>query len=174
MPRPLLFKRYEHPVFPLVLFLFVVTILFSCKETKKTSDPEFDKAQAALELMSYERDFSVMSGTKGMKAAFIEYLDSNGVLLRPHQFPISGAGAIDYLIQQNDGDYTFTWDPQQAAVSKSGDLGYTYGVFIMKPVTADTMYYGTYTHIWKKQPDGKWKLVLNTFNEGVDPVISSD
>lgn len=152
--------------------LLLSSFFFSCKEEKKiTTD---DKASRALELMSFERSFSRTSESVGMKNAFIDYLDSNGVLLRPNQFPIVGANAIDYLIQQNDDAYTLTWDPQHAYVSDSGDLGYTYGVYIMKPVSKDTLFYGTYTHIWKRQNDGKWKLVLNTSNEGVQESDSID
>ena len=150
----------------ILVFTFFAFIFFSCKEEKKiTSD---DKASNALELMSYERTFSEMSQSKGMRNSFIEFIDSNGVLLCPNQFPMVGANAIDYLIQQDDAAYSLTWDPQHAYISDSGDLGYTYGVYIMKPVSKDTLFYGTYTHIWKKQDDGKWKLVLSTTNEGVE------
>jgi ketosteroid isomerase-like protein len=53
-------------------------------------------------------------------------------------------------------------------VAESGELGFTYGVYIMRPLLQDTALFGTYTHIWKKQLDGKWKLLLNSVNEGID------
>jgi ketosteroid isomerase-like protein len=31
----------------------------------------------------------------------------------------------------------------------------------------DTIIYGTYISIWKKQSDGNWKFVLDSGNEGV-------
>jgi ketosteroid isomerase-like protein len=37
----------------------------------------------------------------------------------------------------------------------------------MRPVNVDTAIFGTYTHIWKKQIDGKWKLLLNSSNFGI-------
>jgi hypothetical protein len=73
----------------------------------------------------------------------------------------------DYLIQQNDADYMLTWDPQHADIAESGELGITYGIFCMKSKQIDTSFYGTYTNVWKKQSDGKWKLLLNTFNNGL-------
>lgn len=126
-----------------------------------------------LELMSIDRAFSALSEQKGMKAAFIEYLDSNGVLLRPNSLPIIGANAIDHIIQQNDGAYTLTWNPVHAEVSTSGDVGFTYGEYAVQlysdaeKVKADTVVYGTYVSNWKKQTDNKWKLVLHTTNEGL-------
>jgi ketosteroid isomerase-like protein len=144
---------------PVILLL----LLASCTSKKDASDP-FQEKQALLDA---DRAFSKLSGEKGMKAAFIEYIDSNGVLLRPNEMPIIGANAIDYLIQLNDTGFSLTWEPDNGAVSKSGDLGYTFGIYAMKPNAKDTAIYGTYTTIWKKQKDGKWKFVLDSGNEGV-------
>jgi ketosteroid isomerase-like protein len=117
--------------------------------------------------LSTDRSFSELSEKEGIKLAYFEYIDSNGVLLRPNELPIVGSEAIDFLAQQNDQDYTLTWDPQHAEVANAGDLGFTYGVYILKPKDYDTLFYGNYTNIWKKQADGKWKLILNSGNEGL-------
>ena len=148
------------------LLIFLIAISVSCNNKSKCA-PE-DKTIASLALMSADRSFSAMCESKGMRAAFIEFIDSNGVLLRPNQLPIIGANAIDYLIQQNDTAYTLTWDPKRAEVAKSGELGFTYGIYAMRPSTQDTLFYGTYTNIWRKQGDGNWKLMLNTGNDGIE------
>ena len=149
-------------------FLFVIAILIlfaSCKNTgKKGSKAD---AFAKMEMMNADREFSKMSAEKGMKNAFIEYLDSNGVLLRANRLPIAGADAIDFLIQQNDTDYTLTWEPRNGTVAQSGELGYTYGIYALRPSRKDTIIYGTYVSIWKKQKDGSWKYVLDSGNEGI-------
>ena len=103
-----------------------------------------------------------------MKSAFMEYIDSNGVLLRPNQLPIVGANAIDYLSMQLDNEYTLVWEPKGGGIAQSGDLGYTYGVYKMQPKTIDSIMYGTYVSIWKKQNDGSWRFVLNSGNEGLN------
>lgn len=125
-------------------------------------------ADEKIALMKADQAFSEMSVAKGMKAAFIEYIDSNGVLLRSGHLPIVGASAIDYLIQQNDTGYTMNWEPRSAFVSQSADLGYTYGIYAVQPGTMDTVLYGTYVSIWRKQGDGRWKFVLDSGNEGID------
>mgnify|MGYP006346153117 CR=1 FL=1 len=102
-----------------------------------------------------------------MKNAFIEYIDSNGVLLKPGLMPIIGANAIDYLIQLNDTGFTLTWEPNNGGISSSGDLGYTYGIYVLKPNIKDTAIFGTYVSIWKKEKNGKWKFVLDSGNEGI-------
>ncbi|MEO7307903.1 MAG: hypothetical protein ABIR78_01990 [Ferruginibacter sp.] len=151
------------------LFFIIMMLLFaSCKNPNKKGSKA--DAFAKLEMMNTDREFSKMSEEKGMKNAFIEYLDSNGVLLRPNRLPIAGADAIDYLIQQNDTDYILTWEPRNGTVAKSGELGYTYGIYALRPSKKDTVIYGTYVSIWKKDKDGTWKYVLDSGNEGIGGV----
>jgi len=143
--------------------LFVPALCFllpGCSETKKDNTP-----QAKERIIKTDEAFSNMSRKQGMKKAFLEYIDDNGILLRPGHPPIVGADAIDFLSQTNDTSYTLTWKPYAAEVSSSEDLGFTYGVYsLMLP---DTILSGTYVSIWKKQIDGKWKFVLDTGNEGI-------
>jgi ketosteroid isomerase-like protein len=152
-------------------FFVAAIALCSCNNKKPLPSGTVDEK---VMLIQTDEAFSDMSVSKGMKAAFIEYIDSNGVLLKPGRLPIVGAGAIDYLIQQNDTGFTLNWQPQNAFVSKSADLGYTYGVYALHPKTIDTVFYGTYVSIWKKQNDGKWKFVLDSGNEGIDTLTDEN
>ena len=148
-----------------LFFIFPVLIFASCiLPNEKGSQAG---AIAKMEMLQADREFSKMCKEKGMKTAFIEYLDSNGVLLRPNRLPILGADAIDFLIQQNDADYTMTWEPKNGAIARSGELGYTYGVYAIRPINRDTVIYGTYVSIWKKEKNGTWKYVLDSGNEGI-------
>jgi ketosteroid isomerase-like protein len=136
----------------------------ACKP--KAEQPE-DPAAAKVALIEADKQFSSLCVEQGMKAAFIEYLDSNGVLLRPNHFPIVGADAVDFIIQQDESAYQLSWQPRFADVARSGELGYTYGVYTLQQKQTDSVVYGTYVSIWKKQQDGKWKYVLDAGNEGV-------
>lgn len=144
--------------------LVAVVVFFSSCFNKK---PKEDMVDIKMSMMEADRAFSKMSEERGMKAAFMEYIDSNGVLLRPNSQPIIGGEAIFYISQAEDSTYTMTWDPKGGSVSQSGDLGYTYGIYSIKPKNIDTVQYGTYLSVWKRQPDGKWKFALDTGNEGV-------
>ena len=151
-----------------LLLSITAVLMFSSCLFKRDRDKETRAdAFAKIEMMEADRRFSKMSEEKGMKAAFIEYLDSNGVLLRPGRLPIAGADAVDFLIQQNDADYTMTWEPRNGVIAKSGELGYTYGIYALRPSAKDTVIYGTYVSIWKKEKGGTWKYVLDSGNEGI-------
>ena len=149
-----------------MILLFVTLMLLASCIFPKKKEPQGD-AFAKMEMMDADRQFSKMCEEKGMKTAFIEYLDSNGVLLRPNHLPIAGADAVDFLIQQNDADYSMSWEPKNGVIAKSGELGYTYGIYAMRPSTKDTIIYGTYVSIWKKEKSGRWKYVLDSGNEGL-------
>jgi ketosteroid isomerase-like protein len=151
-----------------VLFLplpIVLIFIGGCFFPKKNNAVRNERNK--VELMSADNAFSNLSAEKGLKSAFLEYIDSNGVLLRPNLIPIAGADAVDYIIGLKDEGYTMTWKPNDATVAVSGELGYTYGSYILQPAAKDTVFYGTYVSIWKKQDDGKWKFILQSANEGL-------
>ena len=149
----------------IVFFILVPVFFVSCfrGNIKENNDSTNDKS----EMIEADRAFSKLSEDKGVKAAFIEYIDSNGVLLRPNSMPFVGADAIDCISRENDTSYSMTWEPMGGSVAKSGDLGYTFGVYLLKFKNKDSVQKGTYVSVWKKQADGKWKFVVDSGNEGL-------
>ncbi len=148
-----------------VCILLLMVIGSSCRFRKPEPPANYEKEK--LVLLDADRAFSRMSEEKGMKTAFLDYIDSNGVLLRPGYLPIAGADAVDFLSQLPENEYTMKWEPVGGDVAKSGEMGFTYGTFKITPKAQDTVVYGTYVTVWKKQADGSWKMVLDSGNEGV-------
>lgn len=71
---------------------------------------------------------------------------------------------------------SITWQLTKVEVARSGDIGYSYGTYELsmndirgKPV-ADR---GKTVAIWKKQPDGNWKCVLDTWNSDLPAAVPS-
>ena len=53
-----------------------------------------------------------------------------------------------------------SWEPLRAEIAASQDLGYTFGRYALRD--GETVKaYGVYVTVWKKQPDGSWKFVLD-------------
>ncbi len=145
-------------------FLFGVlfsVILPACDKKEKKLDVLTDKAK----MIKTDEAFSNLSRQNGIKKAFIEFMDDDGILLRPYHMPVIGADAIDFLSQADDTSYALTWNPAAADIASSGDFGFTYGIYRLR--LNDTLLSGTYVNIWKKHTDGKWKFVLNTGNSGI-------
>jgi ketosteroid isomerase-like protein len=147
-------------------FLFFLTILyFSCGRKNEINT---GKEKAAMK--QADIDFSNLSKAKGMKEAFLKYMDTAAVLLKPGRSPLKGMDAAQLIYNTNDSSFILTWAPQGAEISSSGDLGYTYGIWTIcqKKWLSDSVTQGTYVTIWKKQANGGWKFVLDTGNEGIE------
>jgi ketosteroid isomerase-like protein len=72
----------------------------------------------------------------------------------------------------DDKNNRLIWTPVGADISASGDLGYTYGNYEFHSLDKDgkqAVQYGKYTSIWKKQKDGRWRVVLDMGNASPAP-----
>jgi len=116
-------------------------------------------------LIAIDRAFSVLSKEKGMNYAFLAYVAEDGVMLSPNRLPVVGKNKIKTLFSGDDSDTDFTWEPLHADVAKSGELGYTYGTYNI--ISGGITERGTYVSVWKKDPAGNWKFVLDSGNEGL-------
>lgn len=146
-------------------YILILMLVFSACKQKETEKE--NTAQIALrEIQQADIDFSNFSREHGMRKAFMEFIDDDGVLMRDNHMPIVGANAIDFITSINDSTITLAWEPLGGEMSVSGDLGYTYGVYELKDSL--NIQKGTYVTIWKKQANGKWKFVLDSGNQGTD------
>ena len=69
--------------------------------------------------------------------------------------------------------YSLEYSPQIAEVSGAADLGYTIGTYHMTLPDSDgniSEVDGKYLTIWKRQPDGSWKVAVDMFNSNGPPV----
>jgi ketosteroid isomerase-like protein len=143
--------------------IFLLLWLTSCEQFRFRKKDERLEALNAME--QTDADFSAFAVRKGYRAAFLEYLDAGGTLLRPGRLPIIGAAAVDFINNIKDSTLRLSWEPQGGDMAVSGDLGYTYGIYTMNEGNTETQ--GTYVTIWRKQKDGKWKYVLDSGNPGI-------
>jgi ketosteroid isomerase-like protein len=135
------------------LTILAALILLGCCHKQKT-DPSV--------LITTDKAFSQMSVEKGLNAAFIYYADDSVVKVRDGNFPLIGKDTMAkiYLCRPDSG-MILKWKPVKAEISQSDDLGYTFGDWELYLKAKDTTMYGNYISIWKKQPDGTWKYVLD-------------
>lgn len=130
-----------------------------------------DHAAEVEKLRQTELAFSKMCGEKGMKESFIFYADQDVIKPRDEQFPIIGKDSlVASFARKSKETYQLEWTPARVEVSRSADLGYTFGNWILTTAEGKKMY-GNYVTFWKKQKDGTWKYVLDTGNSTPDPTL---
>ena len=112
-------------------------------------------ASTPLDLMiQTERDFSRASQDKGMRDAFISFISEDGILFRPG--PVQGK---KWLEANPPVTGVLSWQPVYADISGAGDLGFTTGPFVYRSEKGAQN--GTYLTVWKLQPDGTFKFVID-------------
>jgi ketosteroid isomerase-like protein len=128
-----------------------------------------DKKSGKDLLFQLEAEFAQAVARDG-RAAFVTWFADEGVELDDG----GGITTRDELRKQPawpEGT-TLTWTPVKADMAASGDLGYTYGNYILKSKNKDgqiVSHYGKYMSVWKKQKDGSWKVVVDMGNSSPEP-----
>jgi ketosteroid isomerase-like protein len=117
-------------------------------------------------LFDLERKFAAATATGGGKA-FASWFADDAVILSNAKAPVRGREAIAASAAWSPSDYQLTWTPQGGAMSPSGDMGYTWGHYDGRSKDASgqsVTLSGRYMTIWRRQPDGSWKVVLDSSN----------
>lgn len=146
------------------LFVLVTLLLFSCTT-------KLNLEQEKQNMMQADIDFSNRSVEVGYQQAFIDYAATDVVLLKPNMNPIVGIDALkQHYVGKSDSLIKLTWKPSYAKIAKSGELGYTYGIWdaeILGGENKGQIFHGTYATVWEKNEKGEWKFVLDTGNDGL-------
>ncbi|MBI3670926.1 MAG: DUF4440 domain-containing protein [Acidobacteria bacterium] len=117
-------------------------------------------------LMKTDQAFSEATATRGLEG-FRSFLAEDVATLRPDKPIITGQDAVAEVWRSLLASPTLAirWQPLRAAISSGGDLGYTIGSFeITRSDEQGKRVAGTgkYVTIWRKQPDGSWRVVFDS------------
>jgi ketosteroid isomerase-like protein len=101
--------------------------------------------------------------------AIVSFYDESAVILPPNAPPVTGKAAQkEFWAGMLVPGMSLAGQDVKLEVAKSGDLAYLYGTYELSitppnggPATQDK---GKLLEVWKKQADGKWKCVADTFN----------
>ena len=128
-----------------------------------------DAEAARLALIRVEEDYSKLVSSKKTIESILSMMADDVRLFRMNAFPAVGKKAAQAALALKQG--MLTWQPVKADVSRSTDLGYTYGSYEFKAngVDGNAAEKGSYVRIWKREQGGKWKVVLDILNPAPPP-----
>ncbi len=110
-------------------------------------------------MINAELSFAKNAIEKDTKTAFLNYLDSNGVVFNKGEIQ---DGIKTWSARQASAKNKLYWHPIYAGMAASGDLGFTTGPWIFKITGSDTIVAsGFFSTIWHKTKGGQWKFLAD-------------
>jgi len=117
---------------------------------------------ALKEMVETEQAFSKTAEVKNTRDAFMEFIADDGLLFRPTA--VNGKKWMnEHPVPPSDKHPLLAWQPVFAQMAIAGDLGFTTGPWEFKADIKDAKPagYGHFVTLWKKQPDGRWRFVVD-------------
>jgi ketosteroid isomerase-like protein len=114
------------------------------------------------EMVKTEHAFADMAEAKNTRDAFMAFIADDGLLFRPGA--VNGKKwMIEHPVPPSDKKPLLAWRPSFADMAASGDMGFTTGPWEFKGDSKDEKPsgYGHFMTVWKKQPDGSWRFVVD-------------
>jgi ketosteroid isomerase-like protein len=107
------------------------------------------------QVVDAERAFAHLAVEKGMREAFLANLAEDAILFRPG--PVLGR---KWFEERPASSGKLAWEPDFAAVSSSGDLGYTSGPWTYTEGDAEPVH-GHFVTVWRLDAKGAWKVAID-------------
>jgi ketosteroid isomerase-like protein len=154
----------------LISVTVMMLIITAC--TQNTIDQQAE----AEKLMELSRSWAKSVKDKDIEK-MLSYWADDAIVMSPNEPSVVGIEALRGMVERSMKipGFEINWEPQEAYVSKSGDLGF---VIIKNYMTmpVDTLgntrtIFNKGVEIWKKQENGNWKNVIDISNS--DPSIKS-
>jgi len=98
--------------------------------------------------------------------AFLAFWADDAATFPPGKPVVTGKEKIleDWAPILGGADVSLTWEPDKEEMAASGDLGYTYGRYRYRgngPDGRPVVHNGKYVTIWRKEQDGRWRIVVD-------------
>ena len=138
-----------------------------------TPAPAADTKAAEEAVRKADADWVKAAASKKAEE-WVAFYSDDAVVLPPNDKTVTGKAAIGKPIAQLLAlpELSISWTPTAVEVAKSGDLAYLYGTYQMSfkgPDGKTNSDNGKMLEIWKKQADGNWKCVVDTWSSDLPP-----
>jgi hypothetical protein len=131
------------------------------------SEAQATVPQIEAELLAVDRAYEAYNLAHGYEAASLKFVDfEKGFMIEAGEGFLTGQTAIMAERQLDTVPSPVHWEPEGAMGAASGDLGITWGSFV---VDGDPDTTGDYVTVWRKV-NGAWKIVTDTAVD--DPAVA--
>jgi len=133
----------------------LLTILFIASHSINSSFAQ----QNTAELIAAEKSFNNKAKETDTKTAFLSFLADDGVVFQKG----TAVNGKQVWSERNADQTQLSWRPVSAMISSGGDLGYTTGPWEFRESlnATEASDFGEYFTVWKRQKDGKLKVMAD-------------
>lgn len=124
-----------------------------------------DKEKLKADLAAIEDAFCAMAKERGLLAAFQHFAAPDVAFIDTDPRRFRGPAAVQERMGRTPPGASLTWSAAFTDVSDDGTLGYNYGRYEARgpgPDGSERTSGGWFLSIWKRQPDGSWRYVMDT------------
>jgi ketosteroid isomerase-like protein len=155
------------------MFCLLITCSMSgCKQNAK--DADLGSETEAIRVLDASW---VRAGQSKDVDAWVAFYANDAAVLPPNEPVATNREAIRRSVSEllTLPGLSIDWKPAKIEVARSGELAYLYGAYSLAWDDADKRAtdQGKIVEIWKKQPDGLWKCVVDTWNSDLPPTPPS-
>ena len=171
-------KRYFLPVIAVAIFLT------ACNDQQQSSDVQ--KNTDSLKYHTTEDNSSAIAAIKQADSSWdraseaksadgwLNFYAADAIVMPPGGNVSKDKASNEAMVKNMFAmpGFSLRFQSTKADASKSGDLGYSAGVYQMSAKDAkgnDFHETGKYNEVWKKQTDGAWKCVIDIWNADPQP-----
>jgi ketosteroid isomerase-like protein len=132
-----------------------------------------DRAAGLKELADAERAFAKLSLAKGVAHSFHENFAEDGIGFSPEPVKVKAEMAKRPPLDTSKPRATLDWYPVLSDLAASGEMGFNLGPSLLTPAPGDDKNkprHGYFFSVWKRQADGKFKVVLDIGSDTSGPV----
>lgn len=154
----------------MVFSLAMFGLMLACQQAPPPA-PADTRAADEQAVRDADAAFSKAAAAHDLEATLAFYADDASVLAANMPL-LSGKDAIRKLWSEMlaNSAITVSWQAGKVEASRGGDLVYMVGSYDEKSSDAKVKPdHGKYTEVWKKQPDGNWKVIVDAFNTDLPP-----
>lgn len=138
------------------------TLLFLLLSTPLMAQ-EPDSSSAIFSMREAERNFAKASVSIGRNSAFTEYFAEKSLIYTDRWL----TNGKQYSKERKASTVVLKWEPEFMDIAASGDFGVSTGPWEVQEYRPNSapLATGYFLTVWKKQPDGKWKVILDGGSE---------
>ena len=106
-----------------------------------------------------ERAFAHTATLKGVRDSFLEFFADDAIALTP--LPTSAKERLRSRPSQPFSANELAWEPRTGDIAGSGEIGWLTGPSSFHAAGETRLQYGNYLSVWRRQPDGAWRVFID-------------